>query len=78
MGAAASRCSADDRKYQSALFEYLDEERGHEEWILEDIEALGGDPQSVRQSAPRFPCKDHGWSTPITLLIAYRRMACWA
>lgn len=57
MGSAASRCGADDQEYQSALFKYLDEERGHEEWILEDIEALGGDPQSVRQSAPRFPCK---------------------
>lgn len=57
MGAAASRCGSDDRKYQSALFEYLDEERGHEEWILEDIRALGGDPQSVRHGFPRFPCK---------------------
>lgn len=57
MGSAASRCGADDRKYQSALFEYLNEERGHEEWILDDIEALGGDPKSARESAPRFPCK---------------------
>lgn len=54
---AVSRCSPDDKRYQSALFEYINEERGHEEWILEDIEALGGDPDSVRQSAPRFPCK---------------------
>ena len=57
LASAVSRCSPDDRRYQSALFEYIDEERGHEEWILEDIEALGGDPESVRQSAPRFPCK---------------------
>jgi pyrroloquinoline quinone (PQQ) biosynthesis protein C len=57
LASAVSRCSPDDRCYQSALFEYIDEERGHEEWILEDIEALGGDPESVRQSAPRFPCK---------------------
>ncbi len=54
---AVSYCGADDQRYQSALFEYIDEERGHEEWILEDIEALDGDPESVRQSAPRFPCK---------------------
>jgi pyrroloquinoline quinone (PQQ) biosynthesis protein C len=54
---AVSRCSPDDKRYQSALFEYINEERGHEEWILEDIEALGGNPDSVRQSAPRFPCK---------------------
>ena len=54
---AASRCDSDDRHYQSALFEYIEEERGHEEWILEDIEALHGDPMSVRQSSPYFPCK---------------------
>jgi pyrroloquinoline quinone (PQQ) biosynthesis protein C len=54
---AASRCCSADRQYQTALFEYLDEERGHDEWILEDIEALGGDPESVRQSSPHFPCK---------------------
>jgi pyrroloquinoline quinone (PQQ) biosynthesis protein C len=54
---AVSCCSADDRRYQATLFEYIDEERGHEEWILEDIEAFGGDPESVRHSAPRFPCK---------------------
>jgi pyrroloquinoline quinone (PQQ) biosynthesis protein C len=57
LGLAGSRCGSDDQKYQAALFEYLNEERGHEEWILEDIGALGGDPKSVRQSFPRFPCK---------------------
>lgn len=54
---AASRCGADDRRYQTALFEYIEEERGHDEWILEDIEALGGIPEAVRQSAPYFPCR---------------------
>jgi pyrroloquinoline quinone (PQQ) biosynthesis protein C len=54
---AASRGGPDDREYQAALFHYIDEERGHEEWILEDIEALGGDADSVRRSSPLFPCK---------------------
>jgi pyrroloquinoline quinone (PQQ) biosynthesis protein C len=54
---AASRCGSDDRRYQTALFEYIQEERGHDEWILEDIEALGGDPGSVRQDSPHFPCR---------------------
>ncbi len=54
---AASRCGADDQDYQSALFEYIEEERGHEAWILEDIEALGGDAAAVRYGAPRLPCK---------------------
>ena len=54
---AASRCGSDDRRYQTALFEYIHEERGHDEWILEDIEALGGDPHSVRHGSPHFPCR---------------------
>lgn len=54
---AAARCGSDDYVYQSALFEYIEEERGHELWILEDIGALGGDPEQVRRSTPRLPCK---------------------
>jgi hypothetical protein len=54
---ATSRCGLHDRRYQSALLEYIGEEQGHEEWILEDIEALGGDSNVVRQGSPRLPCK---------------------
>ena len=54
---AASRCASEDFLYQSALFEYLEEERGHELWILEDIQALGGDPDTVSRDKPRLPCK---------------------
>ncbi len=54
---AAARCGSEDYLYQSALFEYIDEERGHELWILEDIDALSGDPEMVRRGAPRLPCK---------------------
>ena len=54
---AAARCGTGEQLYQSALFEYIEEERGHELWILEDIAALGGDPEEVRRSAPRLPCK---------------------
>jgi Iron-containing redox enzyme len=57
MGLAASRCGPGDRIYQSELFDYLAEERGHEEWILDDINALGGDSEAVRGGSPRFPCK---------------------
>ncbi|RVU33896.1 iron-containing redox enzyme family protein [Hwanghaeella grinnelliae] len=51
MGAALARCTADDRRYREALLEYLDEERGHEEWILEDIAALGGNAEQVRSDS---------------------------
>jgi pyrroloquinoline quinone (PQQ) biosynthesis protein C len=57
LASAAGRCSVNDYVYQAALFEYIEEERGHELWILEDINALGGDAEEVRRSAPRLPCK---------------------
>lgn len=33
---------------REAVGEYIDEEMGHQEWILNDIRALGADPESVR------------------------------
>ena len=54
---ATSRCGPHDRRYQSALLEYIGEEQGHDEWILEDIDALGGDLDTVRRGSPRLPCK---------------------
>lgn len=41
---------------------YVEEERGHEEWILSDIAACGGDPEAVRHEVPRFA---------VELLVAY-------
>lgn len=37
---------------RSAIAEYIDEERGHEEWILNDIAACGGDAEAVRRGMP--------------------------
>jgi len=37
---------------RSVLVEYLEEEIGHEEWILNDIEAAGGDKELARESKP--------------------------
>lgn len=47
---AASRTS--DERYQDGLFEYMKEERGHEQWILDDIVVFGGDRQAVQRSLP--------------------------
>lgn len=52
---AASR--TDDQAYRDALLSYLAEENGHDEWILSDIAALGGDAEGVRSSAARRPCR---------------------
>jgi pyrroloquinoline quinone (PQQ) biosynthesis protein C len=35
-----------------AMDEYVEEERGHEEWILDDIRACGGDAEAVRHGQP--------------------------
>ncbi|MGA0611120.1 TenA family transcriptional regulator [Caldimonas sp. KR1-144] len=35
-----------------ALDEYIEEEQGHDEWILDDIRAAGGDAQAARDSRP--------------------------
>jgi len=37
---------------RTAIAHYIEEETGHEEWILSDIAAAGGDAGAVRASAP--------------------------
>ena len=37
-----------------AVAEYIAEETGHQEWILNDIEAAGGDSEKVRNGSPLF------------------------
>jgi pyrroloquinoline quinone (PQQ) biosynthesis protein C len=37
---------------RSALVRYVTEEHGHEEWILDDIRAAGGDADAVRNAMP--------------------------
>ena len=52
---AATRTS--DETYQDALVEYMEEERGHEKWILADIAAMGGDAQAVKDGASGIACQ---------------------
>lgn len=37
---------------RTAVAEYIEEETGHQEWILNDIRACGGDPEAVRAATP--------------------------
>lgn len=37
-----------------AMDEYIEEEQGHDEWILNDIHAAGGDARAVRDGRPGF------------------------
>lgn len=45
-----------------AVAEYIEEEIGHEEWILGDIAAAGGYPDEIRAGAPDLPAE---------LMVAY-------
>lgn len=51
--AAQSRLSGDQEYLQPAILEYIDEEAGHEHWILNDMEACGVDrSQAASLPAP--------------------------
>jgi len=51
----ATRKQLSDRQkwVEPAIEEYIDEESGHELWILDDIHCCGGDADAVRNSIPR-------------------------
>jgi len=55
--AALERCGEDDGFYRSALKEYIAEEIGHDEWILDDIRNLEADAYAVRNGNGRLPCR---------------------
>jgi pyrroloquinoline quinone (PQQ) biosynthesis protein C len=50
------------------LEEYIEEEQGHDEWILNDIRAAGGDAQAVRNGPP-------GHATEVMVAYAYDTIA---
>src|SRR5204863_5005648 len=52
MAAAAARCSDRFREVRFDLYDRIEEEKGHDSWVLEDIEALGGDVRAVREPPP--------------------------
>ena len=52
MMAAGSRFSPEKESLREALVEYVKEEVGHQEWILNDIAHAGGDAEAVRHGEP--------------------------
>ena len=62
--AAGSRLPAEKEFYREAIAEYIKEELGHQEWILNDIAACGGDKEVVRHSRP-------GMATELMVAYAY-------
>jgi pyrroloquinoline quinone (PQQ) biosynthesis protein C len=65
MAVAASRCDDRLRNIRYELYERIEEEKGHEDWVLEDIEAVGGNTD-VRAAAP---------SAPVQAMIGYNYYA---
>ena len=53
--AAASRIDDRFRNVRYELYERVEEEKNHETWVLEDIEAVGGDVDRVRNLLPSDP-----------------------
>lgn len=47
-----SKFSHQDEWLRTMMAEYIEEELGHEKWVLNDIEACGGDKQRVSESEP--------------------------
>lgn len=51
-----------------AIARYIEEETGHQDWILEDIAACGGDRDAVRDGEPALP-------TELMVAYVYDRIA---
>lgn len=62
MAAAAARCDDRYREVRYELYERIEEEKGHETWVLEDIEAVGGDVAGAKVLPP---------SAPVQAMIAF-------
>lgn len=62
MMACGARLPARLEWLRGAVCEYIDEEYGHEQWILNDIGACGGDWEAVRDGRPALS---------IELMVAY-------
>jgi pyrroloquinoline quinone (PQQ) biosynthesis protein C len=52
--AMGEQLSLKKQSLQKVITEYISEEVGHEEWILNDIQAAGGDKEHARRSTPNL------------------------
>lgn len=60
--AVGSRIPESQEWLRDKIAHYIEEEVGHQEWILNDIRHCGGDAEAVRASTP---------SLPVELMISY-------
>jgi len=66
--ACGARLPDEQEWLRSAVADYIEEEIGHHEWILNDIDAAGGDAAAVRASQPDF-------ATDVMVAYAYDTVA---
>lgn len=66
--ACGARLSIEQEWIRVAMAEYIKEELGHQEWILADINAAGGDADKVRSGPP-------GLHTDVMVAYAYDLIA---
>lgn len=66
--ACGSRLDEKQEWLREAIAEYIEEETGHQAWVLNDIAACGADAQAVRSGAPNF-------STELMVAYAYDTIA---
>ncbi|HCS24036.1 MAG TPA: iron-containing redox enzyme family protein [Alphaproteobacteria bacterium] len=52
--AMGARLPEEKKWLHDAIAEYIEEEKGHEEWILNDIAAAGGDKEAARAASPNL------------------------
>jgi pyrroloquinoline quinone (PQQ) biosynthesis protein C len=67
MMACGSRLDERHEWLRQSIAEYIEEEIGHQEWILNDIAACGGDAEAVRRSRPHP-------STELMVAYAYHQV----
>lgn len=60
--ACGARLDSSKEWLREAIAHYIEEELGHQEWILNDIQACGGDSEAVRHGTP---------SAATELMVAY-------
>ena len=60
--ACGARLEGDKEWLREAVAHYIEEEIGHQEWILNDIRTCGGDAEAVRQGQPALAAE---------LMVAY-------
>lgn len=65
--ACGSRLDSRHEWLRAAIAEYIEEEVGHQEWVLSDIAACGGDAEAVRASRPHA-------STELMVAYAYHQV----